>query len=171
MAVSDYTKDSDLARTILGLSTRLSALERGASIPATSARVFNSTNISTTSGALTALTFDTVRWDDRGLHVAAGKLAANTGGLHVIGANVRFAANATGYRLMQLRVNGTTVIAFDARLSAGATAETDIQLSTMWQLSAGDYVEVLAAQGSGGSLNIEVAGDYSPEFWLARYSG
>jgi len=56
----------------------------------------------------------------------------------------------------------------------GATAHWEgphtCTIATVYQLAAGDYVELMGLQASGGSLNMLASSAYSPEFyahWLA----
>lgn len=134
-------------------------------------RVYNSAAISiTTSGADQALTFNSERFDADTMHstsVNTGRITFTTAGTYDVGCAVGFAGHATGRRTVRLRVNGTTVIAVDERpaVSSGIPDNTAIVLSTMYAFSAGDYVEVVVQQTSGGALNVFSASAYSPEFW------
>lgn len=137
-------------------------------------RVRNSSNIShTSSGNYQALTFDSERVDVGPMHDTGsntGRLTVPTGGggFYAIGGNVEFVANATGRRGLQIRLNGSTII---ARTEVGAqTTDFPVSIDTVYQLAAGDYVELMALQASGGSLNMLATSAYSPEFyahWLA----
>jgi hypothetical protein len=134
------------------------------------ARVYNSAAIATTSGAVPALTFNSERYDTGGFHstsVNTERLTAPTAGLYSIGATVRWEANAAGARQTFLRVNGTTIIDLDDRDIDAATNHTN-KVNTEYQLAAGDYVEVLVFQNSGGPLNVLATGNYTPEFWIHR---
>jgi hypothetical protein len=135
------------------------------------ARVTNSANISLTNNTVTALTFDTERWDTGNFHSTSSntsRFTAPTAGLYEIGGCVRFAANATGQRNIRIRLNGTSDLAFVNIPTSSATAVTILTVSTLYQLSATDYVELVALQNSGGALNAELSADYSPEFWIVR---
>lgn len=137
------------------------------------ARVFNDANISVANNTVAALTFNSERYDSGDLHstsVNTGRLTAPITGLYAVGACVSFASNATGIREVELRVNGTTVIAIDDR-PANTGAVTVISIDTQYRLAATDYVEVLAFQNSGGALNVLVSASYSPEFWMTRLGG
>jgi hypothetical protein len=149
-------------------SARLDALE--ATPP--QARVFNSANIATTTGVLTALTFDSERYDEGSLHSTSantGRLTAPITGLYSIGACVRFTANATGIRYVSIRLNGALALIFDTRPAVNGDA-TVVVVSTQYRLAAADYVETTVIQTSGGNLNVETTGNYSPEFWMHRVS-
>lgn len=137
------------------------------------ARVYNSSAISLTSGTDTTVTFNSERWDTATLHSTAvntSRFTIGSGdeGFYDIGVNLRFASNATGTRQIGLWVNGVTTgtrIALDRR-PAVSGAPTIFQLTSQWQLAAGDYVEVAAFQDSGGALDLEVGAAYGPEFWI-----
>lgn len=49
-----------------------------------------------------------------------------------------------------------------------AAAVTAQNPGTDYRLTAGDYVEVIVFQSSGGALNVEAATNYSPEFWMTK---
>jgi len=68
-------------------------------------------------------------------------------------------------------VDGSTTIAFNG-LKANAT-DGDLaimQVSTMYKLTASQYVELRLWQNSGAALNVEAWGNYSPEFSV-QYMG
>lgn len=133
-------------------------------------RVYNSANIShTTSGTLQALTFDSERYDTGGCHSTSSNTSRITvpsgaGGKWKIGGHILFASNATGYRQIAIRVNGSTYIASDVRPTASGI-DLALSITTEYSASAGDYFELMANQTSGGALNVLVASAYSPEFW------
>lgn len=137
------------------------------------ARVFNSGNIALTTAVAAFLTFDSEHFDNGALHstsVNTGRLTAPITGLYLIGAAVDFASNATGYRQLAVRVNGTTFIVADERPAVNGAA-TQITVETVYRLAAGEYAEVRCLQTSGGNLNVSAAGDFSPEFWMVRLGG
>lgn len=132
------------------------------------ARVYNSANISISNNAWTSLTFNTERFDDNSFHSTVSntsRLTAPGAGLYLIWGNVEWAVNATGNRNMRLLLNGTTVI---AQVSEAATGEYRYQVSTIYSLSASDYIELQVLQTSGGALNAVVSGNWSPEFAMVR---
>lgn len=140
--------------------------------PMPQARVSNGSDISTTSGVDKVLSFNTERWDNGKVHdtSVAERLRAPMAGLYAIGAHVMFTSNATGYRQVVLRLNGTTNIAADTRPAANGQ-DTNVTVTTQYELAQGDYVEVLARQTSGGALNVRAVGNLSPEFWMTRLGG
>lgn len=136
------------------------------------ARVYNSANISISNNTVTALTFNSERFDNGDLHSTSSntdRLTAPVTGLYAFGATVQFASNATGRRQVTLTVNGTEVAA-DERVPVNG-AVTIISVSSAWQLTAGDIVRVAVFQTSGGALNVQAGSNYTPEFWMYRVAG
>lgn len=134
------------------------------------ARVYNSTNFSVATATLTAVTFDSERYDIGSCHSTSSNTSRLTvpsgaGGVYAIGGCVQFAANATGTRSLSIRLNGTTTIGVNSVVSLSANAFA-IPVLCEYRLSAADYVELCIYQTSGGNLNAEAASNYSPEFWF-----
>lgn len=162
---------------ILTASVQTSSIVDGAVTPAKlsaqpAARVYNATNQTLTTGILTTLLFGSERFDSDGIHdtvTNSGRLTAVTSGLYAITGQANFATNATGSRSLGIRLNGTTELAQDERPSSGATP-TSTTLTTYYRLNAGDYVELLAQQNSGGNLDVTATGDSSPAFSLVWQS-
>lgn len=138
-------------------------------------RVRNSANVSHTStGNYQAVTFDSERVDVGAMHDTSSNTSrltvpAGGGGLYAAGGLIEFAANATGRRGIQIRLNGTTIIARTEAANLGAN-DHPLTIATVYQLTAGDYLELMGFQGSGGNLNMAATSAYSPEFyayWIA----
>jgi len=58
-------------------------------------------------------------------------------------------------------------MAIAAEVNSGSIP-TVISVSTSYAFSDNDYVEVLAGQDTGGSLNVSALSDYSPTFYMTR---
>lgn len=143
----------------------------GGSIPSfIGARCYNSTNLSIGNSSLTTLTFDTNRFDTSSFHSTVSntsRLVAPSTAYYHIGAHIAFAASATGYRQLQIELNGLgTVLAVVSLPSSSASVNSFMQVNTLWKLSASDYVEIKVLQTSGGALNVNASPDYSPEAWI-----
>lgn len=133
-----------------------------------SARVYNSANISVATSTFFALTFNSERWDTANIHNTGSntsRLTAPKTGTYTICGHIRIAGNATGARTVLIRLNGGTEI---GRQSLPSVTGTDVYLYilTLYQLTAGDYVELEVFQNSGGSLNVISSAAFSPEFAL-----
>ncbi len=143
-----------------------------------SCRVYNSANISVANATAQALTFNSERYDTDTMHSTASntsRITFTTAGKYEVGGCVRWAAQATyaGVREIGIRLNGATYIVVNDEMgSASANALTIIQaVTTEYVFAAADYVELVAYQSSGGALNAENAGNYSPEMWASWLSG
>lgn len=133
-------------------------------------RTGHSANQSLTNSTNTVIAFDTERWDTDTIHdnvTNNSRLTCKTAGKYQISACIAYASNATGDRETSIRLNGTTVIAYDTR-SAVNGAVTIATISTLWDMAVNDYVEVLGFQTSGGALNVTTNAAYSPEFMMVR---
>lgn len=118
---------------------------------------FNSAPVSVASGtSSTALTADSESFDNDAMHSTSSqtsRFTAQTPGRFLAAATAKFAADAAGNRRIAFRVNGGTV--YEQTLVAGtATNSTVITAVDFFTLAAGDYVEVLIWQTSGGALDV-----------------
>jgi hypothetical protein len=123
------------------------------------ALAYNSANLALTTATSTVITLNSERFDTDSFHSTASNTSRLTvptgmGGIYQITAQARFASNSTGIRLILVRLNGTTTIAQQS-MTAISGNETDMVLSTVYNLAAGDYVELLAYQNSGGNLDLQ----------------
>lgn len=122
------------------------------------------------SGNWLALTFDSERFDTQSIHSTSTNtdrltVPSGWGGLWLVGASMNWAANSTGSRFARLRVNATTEFAEAGGANTGASLGVPISFSGLYRASAGDYFTVDVWQNSGGSLDVNAQGNYSPEFW------
>jgi hypothetical protein len=164
-----------MARGIFVASNVLPASELNAVTDPPRCRVYNSANISITSGTATALTFDTETYDVGAMHstsVNTGRITCPTDGAgwYTIGGCVRFAANTTGYREVKIQFNGTTDLAIQRVPNSGATDDSRLSITTDFLMTPGDYVELVVAQNSGGALNVIGGLAYTPMFY-AKWNG
>lgn len=137
-------------------------------------RANNSGAISVANASWTLMTFDSERFDVDGMHNTSsntGRFVAQRTGIFAFGCGLRFASNATGYRLIQARLNsggsgsgGTELAQSSANPISGTY--TQMTLNSIYTLTAGDYVEFFAFQNSGSALNVEASSNTSPEAWM-----
>lgn len=121
--------------------------------------VYGSAAQSLTNNTTTNLLANSENSDIGGLHSTStntdrATVPAGEGGLYRVSAVISYAANATGYRVLNFRVNNTTdynVTVLDT--NATASLATTMSGSRSMVLAAGDYVVVQAYQNSGGALN------------------
>ena len=140
-----------------------------------SARVYNTSAQSITSGTATVVTFDSERYDTDTIHSTSsntGRLTATTAGKYQIAGHIEWAADATvGLRRMEILLNGATVIAAqDCAVAneASPAFTTRCSLNTYYSLSATDYVELRVRQTVASTLNVAASGNYSPEFEMVK---
>lgn len=140
-------------------------------LPSEACRITNSIATTLADSTLTALSFDTERYDTAALYSggAPTRITIPTAGIYNIGSCIQYAFNTTGYRFNGIRLNGANFLAAQLQLPVTTAATgTDITLNVQWQFSVGDYVELMAFQNSGGGLDVTKAADFSPEFWATR---
>lgn len=136
------------------------------------ARVYNNANQSVATSSNTVLTYNSERYDTDTIHSTVsntGRLTATTAGKYLIISLVQFEANTTGFRQINIRLNGATTIAraqHDA-VTVASIASIEIAVCT-YDLAATDYVETVAFQDSGSSLNVLSTANLSPEFMMHR---
>jgi len=134
-----------------------------------SVRVTHSVSQSIADATVTVLSFDTERFDNDAIHDTAvdnSRLTAQTPGKYLIAGNVEFAANSTGMRTVAIRINGTTFIAQHTE-NAGANVMR-LPVSSVYDLAAGDYAELIVYQSSGASLDVTKSNQHSPEFMMVK---
>ncbi len=149
----------------------LGAGELSHSIPA--ARVTRSSPQTIPDSLNTNLAFDQERYDTAAVHDTAtnnSRLTAPVNGIYAVTAQFTWGGSAgTGSRLAGLMKNGSTLIARSQQLPG----DDDENITTQVHLAAGDYVEVVVLQTSGGNLAVAVNGmaqQLTPELsltWLA----
>jgi len=125
------------------------------------ARVTKTGSQSLNHATPTAIAFDAEDFDTDTLHDNATnntRLTAQIAGIYRIYGAVVFAANSTGQRDFTFRVNGVTYAGgFEGPANSTGANPTVCPASTTFQLAAGDYVELVAEQLSGGALNVITA--------------
>ena len=136
-----------------------------------SARVYHSAAQSITNNTVVLLTFNSERYDTEGIHEAAAphRLICQTAGKYLIFATIGFDANAAGVRTLYVRVNGVDVAM--QQMAASPAGGTFFSISTVWDLAAGQYVELWVYQNSGGPLDVLAQVAKSPEFGMSRLGG
>ncbi len=105
---------------------------------------------------LTAITFDTEEFDTDDLHstsVNTERITIPATGVYLVTAGVQWASGTTGFRYMNIELNGTTNLAEDRRNGVSGQ-ETEQTVSRIYSFTAGDYVVLNVYQNSAGSVNI-----------------
>jgi hypothetical protein len=132
------------------------------------ARVYNSANQSIPGDAsFTTLAFDTERFDTADLHDGAtnnSRLTAPIAGLYLVSADISWEGNNTGARELAINKNTSTIVARNVVAPTPSPNTTEQSITTLVQLAAGDFVEVVLRQNSASALNVFMAAQFSPEF-------
>jgi hypothetical protein len=132
------------------------------------ARVYHSTNQSIPgNAAFTTLTFDSERFDTADLHDGTtnpSRLTAPIAGLYLVSIDISWEGNNTNARELAINKNTSTIVARDVVGPSPFPNTTEQSMSTLVELAAGDFVEVVLRQNSGSALNVFTAPQFSPEF-------
>lgn len=137
-------------------------------------RAYNNVDFTHNStGNYLAITLNADRLDPYGMHNVSSNTSRITilyGGWYLITGHAVFEANATGFRRLGLRVDGSAYIAATNHVAASGSEASYLTVSTLYYLAASSYVELMAYQNSGGNLDITASGNFSPEFAVMRLS-
>ena len=128
------------------------------------ASVYRTTDQTISNGTYTIITFDAETYDSDGFHSTVtntGRMTVPSGkaGKYLISGFAGFGANASGYRLIRLQKNGSTISYFSNLPFTGDT--NTVQLSYAIDLAVGDYIEINAYQNSGGNIGIVGTSQYT----------
>lgn len=133
------------------------------------ARVYNDDDIAITASTVTALDFDQEEYDPAGLHEGVTNPSRLTVPSWQVGAvpytitgHVTWSA-APSDMYIAIRLNGTDIIARQDL----TTTLLDIGIETTYELSAGDYVELIVYTTTS-SLDIKYYAKYTPVFAMVR---
>ncbi len=133
-------------------------------------RVYHNTTQTAGTGSVTALAFNSERYDTHAFHDTSSNnsrltVPSGKGGYYHIGGSFEWAGtNTTGERAIFIRLNGSTDIS-EGRFAAVAQT-LGHHCSADYALAVGDFVELIAYQTSGGTRTIDAQGNRSPEFWM-----
>ena len=134
------------------------ATPAGGTSTAVGCSISNSVAQTIGNSSTTTLTFNTEDYDTDAFHSTSsntGRITIPTGkgGKYFVTTTVNYAGNATGFRQIRILKNGSTNVAA-AIETPGANADMSLTCSIMLTLVAGDYLEVVTFQNSGGNLNV-----------------
>ncbi len=149
----------------------LSGIIKGSDI---GARAYHDAAQAISDNILTALSFNSERWDTDTIHDTVtnnSRLTAKTAGYYQIEANLRWEANNSGRREIGITLNGSTKIALENDWAVSGVQAMEMNVSTTYSLSVNDYVELEVYQNSGGDLNVNSSAAISPEFTMTRIAG
>jgi hypothetical protein len=125
---------------------------------------YNNTAQSINTATATVLALNNEDFDVGTMHDLVtnnSRVVVPTGGdgLYLVMGGTTFAANATGTRQLLIRKNGATILAQNLVPIVSAATSLVVQASQIVVLAAADYVELTAAQTSGGALDLGSAAE------------
>lgn len=108
-----------------------------------------------------AITFDAEEFDTDGFHSTSTNTSRITipsgkAGKYVFIATIEFDSNSSGNRAVFFNKNGS-LVSRGQRLNPSGSSVTHLTTTCILDLAVADYIEVLAYQNSGGSLNVNNA--------------
>lgn len=128
-------------------------------------KIYHNANQSIANSVATGLQFNSEVFKTDNMHSTSSdisRITINTAGVYQIIANVGFDANSTGYRIVQFRANGATLIpGVIANAISSPGIGTNIAAVTLYKFNAGDFFEVFVQQNSGSDLNVISANTYA----------
>jgi len=134
------------------------------------ARVYHSLHQNLPDATVVILAFNAERYDTDSIHdnvTNNSRLTCQTSGKYAIVGQVYISSGGAGDRFIWLLLNGVDIIAQAAQDKL--TGKTALLLvSTIYDLSATDRVELVAYQASGGALSASVYFKAAPEFMMQR---
>jgi len=122
------------------------------------------------NATVTAINFDTERYDTDTMHdnvTNNTRLTATTAGKYLIIGQAAFDTDVNGRRSINIRLNGSTFIAVVEHDTNQNAASVPL-VAVIFDLSAADYVELLLFQSSGGAINSVKNAEYTPEFQMHK---
>jgi hypothetical protein len=120
-------------------------------------RVYNSAAIAIGNATATALTFNSERRDDGSLHSTGSntdQIIVPRDGWGIVWANVEFDSNATGFRTVSMRKNGSSTIIGAEQAGAVSGSGTIIGATCLDYFTKGDVLRCYVYQSSGVTLNV-----------------
>lgn len=141
----------------------------------TGCSVYRDTSTQTiTTSVSTAIQFNNEQWDTDSIHDNVTNntrltIPTGKGGKWRFSASAEFSANTTGTRSIWFRKNGSN-IRFCQQVPAASTGNTTNPLAeTVLELAAGDYVEIMVFQDSGGDRTLSASA--TATWAVAEYLG
>ena len=121
------------------------------------AQAYRTTTQSIPDSLDTVVTFDIEDYDRGGIHdnaVNPSRFTVPRAGRYLVSGNITFTGNNAGIRYFYIRKNGGGLLLVATQTATQSAANTQFGSSKVFQLEAGDYIEMIAYQNSGGALNV-----------------
>jgi hypothetical protein len=125
-------------------------------------RVTDGNNQPASDSSQTPITFDTEQFDTDTMHdlgTNPERITFTTAGVYLVGGNIGWASSSAGRRQLRILLNGTTQLN-NVVVDVDSVTGHRMNVVTIFDMAANDYVELQAFQTSGGDLNVTAA-----QFW------
>lgn len=122
--------------------------------------IFRSTNQSFNDDDADVVTFNSERWDTDGMFTVGTfptRIKFNTAGVYTVTFNCVWNKDETGDRQVWIRKNGTDNLVSDSKHAGDADLFVGHSVICQEEFEVNDYVEAVAKQDSGTSLNLLAA--------------
>lgn len=168
-----YQDSGGAINQVASVSASLTKLDSGKVGTSIGASAIRTTNQTISNSTATALSFDAELFDTDGFHDNSTNptrmtIPAGLGGKYLLWSEAEWTGNTTGERLSYFQKNGVATAFGLVRETPGNTSDHDISMSYIMDLSAGDYVEAIYQQSSGGNLAIQTRSSAGPAFIIMR---
>lgn len=147
---------------------------RASDVAVQACRVTRSAVQSIPDNAVTTVAFDAEEFDTDGMHstvTSNSRITINTAGFYIVGFNGLLAGAADYTRTFAILIaNGSTEIARSSFGNLPISTTPQLDVTTVDQFDAGDYIEVQVYQDNtvNAARNLEQTAARSPEFYAAR---
>ena len=132
-------------------------------------RAYRSSSLTVANTTETAVTWAGANSDEWDTWISASPtlLSAPITGRFMATAFVEFAGDADGFRQAWVRKNGADVVGYVKQLSAAAASPTNMTVSTpAFDLTKGDYIELVVRHNAGNDLALNRDGTLTPALSL-----
>jgi hypothetical protein len=99
--------------------------------------------------------------------ITAARTNSERTNFNLLGGEIEFDSNATGVRFIYIRHSSGLFIASNWAQAISGSAHR-ISVATMYRLEVNEYVELVGAQSSGITLNMNTQSNDANEFWAGR---
>lgn len=136
------------------------------------ASVKRTTSQAISTATPTAIQFTTERFDTDVIHsnsVNNTRLTCMTSGVYLIIGQIRLDGSTTGLaRTLGINLNSTDTLAFVSHNPPTSGNTTNLVVQTMYEMTPGDYIELVVYHDATGSLNVQASSERSPVFSMVR---
>lgn len=181
-----YRSSTANTKTRLGIGTTGQVLTVASGVPSwatpaspsptfTGCMLYKGADQTLSNGTTTAITFaatdyiDTDAYHDPATNNSRITIPTGKGGKYLITAMAWVAAGSTGLYRVIIRLNGSSVLTTRGPIGNGSTSNAAPAMTTIYTLTAGDYIEFFLNQSTG--FNADVYGDSYEESSKSTFFG